>query len=106
MTTPASNPRQQRGLELARAKRLRFRRITEHTWLVPSATHARKTYVVTISRPSCTCPDFASGANCKHLWAVRYFENEITLIDGTHLTPPPITDADHTAATLGLGGAA
>lgn len=106
MTGSLFNLRSQRGLELARVKHQRFRRIAEHTWLVPSATHSKKTYVVTASRPSCTCPDFASSANCKHLWAVRYIQNEITLMDGTQLTPPPIMDTDHSLAALGLGGAA
>lgn len=105
MTNDASNPRLWRGVELARAKHQLFRRVAEDTWLVPSATYSNRTYVVTVSGPSCACPDFASGAYCKHLWAVHCIRNEITLLDGTRLTPPPITDTELSPTTLGIGSA-
>lgn len=94
MTTTRCSPRSQRGLDLARAKHKLFRRIDEVTWLVPSATKSASTYVVRMPRPSCTCPDFdASGTWCKHVVAVAYLCNQITMVDGTRFEPPPIVDA-------------
>ena len=106
MTTDALNARSQRGLALAKAKHQLFRRIDEDVWLVPSATCPHHAYVVDASRRTCTCPDFEeSGTACKHLWAVRYFNDEITLLDGTHLVPPPVTGDDEYLITLNGGGA-
>ena len=106
MTTNAANSRLQRGLELATAKHEVFRRIDEDIWLVPSATCSHHGYVVDASRLTCTCPDFEDGGTtCKHLCAVRYLNNEITLLDGTHLAPPPVTDGDEWLTTLDRGGA-
>ena len=106
MTNNASGPRSQRGFDLATAKHQLFRRIDEDVWLVPSATCSHHAYVVDASRMTCTCPDFEeSGTTCKHLWAVRYLDNEITLIDGTHLVAPPVTDDDECLITLNGGGA-
>ena len=94
-TSDALSRRQRRGLALATAKHQRFRRITEDTWLVPSATRASLAYVVDASRATCTCPDFVENVEmCKHLWAVAYVQNEITLIDGTQLAPPPVAIAN------------
>jgi hypothetical protein len=97
--------RQHRGLELARVKHQCFRRSDDDTWIVPSATRANSVYVVNVSRPTCTCPDFGeNGETCKHLWAVAYVQNKITLLDGTHLAPPPVT-RDEDLATINLQGA-
>jgi hypothetical protein len=82
-----------------------FRRIADDTWLVPSATRADSTYVVDVSQETCTCPDGGEdAARCKHLWAVAYVQNEITLLDGTHLAAPPVTvdeDAGRPISTRG-----
>src|SRR5947208_1808173 len=105
MTTNRCSPRSQRGLDLARAKHKLFRRIDDVTWLVPSATNSASTYVVRMPRPSCTCADFTeSGRTCKHVVAVAYLHNEITLIDGTRLEPPPVIDAT-TLTTVARKGA-
>ncbi|HTR51101.1 MAG TPA: SWIM zinc finger family protein [Kofleriaceae bacterium] len=85
--------RQARGLDLAKAKHQHFHRIDEDRWIVPSATCSQHAYLVDASRSTCTCPDSERGAKCKHLWAVAYVQNKITLIDGTQLKPPPVTDA-------------
>jgi len=96
MTTDAFNPRSQRGLDLARTKHQLFRRVDECTWIVPSATCSHHAYLVDALHLTCTCPDFdENGTTCKHLWAVRYLNNEITLLDGTQLALPPVTDDDN-----------
>lgn len=101
MTTDASWQRSKRGFDLATAKHRHFRRVEEDVWIVPSATCSHHCYVVDASRGTCTCPDFEeSNTACKHLWAVRYFENEISLLDGTHLAPPPVTGEDECTVTL------
>ena len=97
-------PRSQRGLDLAKSKHRLFLRVADDTWLVPSASNAHNTYVVRVPRPSCTCPAFDEVAGCKHVLAVAYLCNEITLIDGTRLEPPPVIDAA-TLTTLALKGA-
>jgi predicted nucleic acid-binding Zn finger protein len=75
-------------------------------WLVPSATRADRTYVVDDSRATCTCLDFVeNGEMCKHLWAVAYIQNEITLLDGTQLAPPPVAKDEDSGATVSVQGA-
>jgi hypothetical protein len=98
------SPRSQRGLELAKSKHQLFRRIAKDTWLVPSATNSDNTYVVSVPRPSCTCPGFDESGRCTHVLAVAYLSNEITLIDGTRLTPPPVIDAATLTALALKGG--
>lgn len=106
MTRNAPNQRPQRGLELARLKHVSFRRVADSVWLVPSATKTDSTYVVDVSRMTCTCPDFGeNGEKCKHIWAVTYVQNEITLLDGTHLAPPPITEDEDAVAAISAQGA-
>lgn len=103
-TNVAPTHRQRRGLALAAAKHPRFRRIADGTWLVPSATREGSRYVVDVCRATCTCPDFVENLErCKHLWAVAYVQNEITLLDGTQLSPPPVMD-DESAGTAGTAG--
>lgn len=106
MTTDGLNARSQRGLDLARAKHQLFQRIDEDRWIIPSATCSHHTYLVDASHSTCTCPDAESGIICKHLWAVAYLQNEITLIDGTRLVPPPVEDADRAMARFGVQGGA
>lgn len=106
MTTDSLNARSQRGLDLARAKHQLFQRIDEDKWIVPSATCSHHAYLVDTSRSTCTCPDSESGDKCKHLWAVAFVQNEITLIDGTQLTPPPVEDPSGEVTPFGVQGGA
>jgi hypothetical protein len=107
MTTDAFNPRSQRGLDLARSKHQLFRRLDKDTWIVPSATCSHHEYLVDTSCSTCSCPDAEEdGMICKHLWAVRYLVNEVTLIDGTQLAPPPAEDAEDAAMSIGAQGGA
>lgn len=107
MTNDALSARSQRGRALAKAKHQMFHRVDEDRWIVPSATCSQHAYLVDVSRSMCTCPDAESGAKCKHLWAVAYLQNEITLIDGTQLTPPPLEDAENeVTSSLGVQGGA
>jgi hypothetical protein len=80
--------RQQRGLALVQSgKRSRIKRLTGTTWLVPSATNASGGYVVDADKRTCSCPDHEDrNVRCKHLWAVAYFRQEITLPDGATVT--------------------
>ncbi len=106
MTANQLSPRSQRGLELAKAKHQLLLRINNDVWIVPSATCPLHAYVVNVARVSCTCSDFkASGSMCKHIWCVAYLQNEVTLLDGTRLAPPPIVDGDEWRVALELEGA-
>jgi transposase len=76
--------RQERGLALAKNKAPRFRHVAGDTYLVPSATSTGAAYVVDMAGSKCTCPDFEErGLPCKHLWAVRYFRQELAMPDGS-----------------------
>jgi len=79
------NPRQARGLALAKTKAKSFRQIAGDTYLVPSATTAGNSgYVVDLVAGKCTCPDHEkTGDTCKHQWALRYFRHELELPDGS-----------------------
>ncbi|MBV9453198.1 MAG: transposase [Rubrobacter sp.] len=77
------NPREQRGLELAKAAK-----ITQHgeAWQVPSQSGNKKRYRVRLDGefPRCTCPDFEfRGQRCKHIHAVEYTLKQETTADGT-----------------------
>jgi transposase len=81
MDATAGNPRQERGLVIAKDKRIK--RIAGPTWLVPSQSNAGG-YVVDVDAASCTCPDHETRAvKCKHLWAVEYVRHRVTAPDGT-----------------------
>lgn len=83
-TTATVDARQQRGLAIARAKSARIKHVAGSTWLVPSQTNPSGGYAVDVSRQTCSCPDHEDrGVRCKHLWAVAYFRQEVTLLDGT-----------------------
>ncbi|MBK7581130.1 MAG: transposase [Myxococcales bacterium] len=87
-TAPIDNPRQARGLALAKSKAKAFRPIAGNSYLVPSATTAGNSgYVVDLVAGTCTCPDFeTSGVACKHQWALRYLTQEQELPDGSVVT--------------------
>lgn len=77
--------RQQRGAALAKEKGRHIRHVAGAKYLVPSATGTAG-YVVDAEAGQCTCPDHEDrGVRCKHLWAVSYYRQEITLPDGSHV---------------------
>jgi transposase len=73
------NPREERGLELAKAANIRH---TDRAWYVPSANGKGHHYSVNLDgdSPRCTCPDHEiRGAKCKHIYAVEYtLEQEVS----------------------------
>ncbi|HEY3817056.1 MAG TPA: transposase [Polyangiaceae bacterium] len=84
MTKPAAiDPRQEKGLALAKGKRARIRHIAGAKYLVPSATENSGGYVVDVEAEECSCPDHGErGVRCKHIWALFYFRQEVTTPDG------------------------
>lgn len=85
-STTASDPRQARGLALAKTKGTRIRHIVAGKYLVPSAQDTKSAgYVVDLDNGgACTCPDHAERrAPCKHYWAVTYIRQEVTTPDGS-----------------------
>ena len=75
-----NEPRQQRGLEIAAAKKLRRK---GQLWIVPSQAR-NGAYVVDLSDQTCTCPDYeARSKKCKHIYAVEFTIRRETLPDGT-----------------------
>lgn len=81
MDTVSTDFRQARGLVLAKGKRIK--RLTDNTWLVPSATSSGG-YVVDTTARTCSCPDFELRmVRCKHQWAVSYARHEVTAPDGS-----------------------
>jgi transposase len=82
--TAITDPRQVRGLQIAKASRLK--RVTDHHWVVPSQTGAGK-YLVDAEKASCSCPDHElRGLPCKHVFAVEYARHRIAMPDGTTIT--------------------
>jgi transposase len=80
---PPVDARQVRGLALVQSKRAKIKHVSGSRWLVPSATNASGGYVVDADQNSCSCPDHEDrGVRCKHLFAVAYLRQEITLPDG------------------------
>jgi transposase len=77
--------RQQRALSIVRGdKARRIKHMSGSRWLVPSATNASGGYVVDTDAQTCSCPDHEErGAKCKHIWALAYLRQEVTLTDGT-----------------------
>ena len=75
------DPRQEKGMQIARTNRLRKK---GKVWIVPSQTHSGS-YVVEYSKsPTCTCPDFETrGCRCKHIYAVAFVKYSVTRPDGT-----------------------
>lgn len=82
METLFKDPRQQRGLVLSGASRLK--RIVDSTWLVPSQSHAGS-YLVDQAVGSCTCPDHelrGTEVVCKHRWAVEFVRSRVAAPEG------------------------
>jgi len=79
----AIDPRQQRGLLLAQAKRIK--KLTHGKWIVPSAT-SNGGYVVDTDESTCSCPDHETRAvKCKHIWAIEYVRKQVTTPDGSQV---------------------
>lgn len=75
--------REQRGLELSRAAKIRH---TDRAWYVPSQSGRGHHYSVNLNGDSsrCTCPDYeARRMKCKHIYAVEYTLKRETALDGT-----------------------
>jgi transposase len=80
MDTALLDPRQVRGLAIAKANRIKN---LSGLWIVPSQSHSG-TYVVDVSTNSCTCPDHETrGCRCKHMWAVDYVRHQVIQPDGS-----------------------
>ena len=76
------DPREQRGLELAKAANISR---NGKGWCVPSQTNGRR-YNVSLDgeSPRCTCPDYQyRGERCKHIHAVEYTLKQETSPNGT-----------------------
>lgn len=77
------DPRQQRGLVIARAKRIK--KLTDGKWIVPSQT-SNGGYVVDTEESTCSCPDHETRAvKCKHIWAIEYVRKQVTTPDGAEV---------------------
>lgn len=75
--------RQQRGLLIAKAKRVRS---NGSTFFVPSQTGSG-IYTVDLAAGTCTCLDHETrGVHCKHQWAVEYARGIIAMPDGGEVT--------------------
>ncbi len=77
-----SDPRQQRGLEIAATAKIERK---GGTWLVPSQSgHGRYTVCPDPQDPYCSCPDHETrGVKCKHIFAVEYAISRERNSDGT-----------------------
>jgi len=82
MDAPLTGTRRDRGLQIARDKRLKP--VVGDKWYVPSQTHATGGYVVDAREGSCTCPDHEeTRGKCKHQWAVEFVRTTtVTTVDG------------------------
>lgn len=81
--------RQERGLTIAKDKRIR--KITDAIWMVPSQSHTG-TYAVDLEANTCSCPDHETRAcKCKHIWAVEYVRQQVTNPDGTTTVSETLT---------------
>src|SRR5207302_3377038 len=69
-----SNPRQQRGLEIAN-KAEQIEQVNDKTYRVHSQGGVEWYLVVRLPNTSwkCTCPDFKHrSSKCKHIWAIEF----------------------------------
>jgi hypothetical protein len=70
-TPTASDAREERGRQLARAAQIRR---VGRRWAVPSQTRAAERYLVDVEGGACTCPDFEEHRKtCKHQHAVLFW---------------------------------
>jgi hypothetical protein len=83
-TTEPMDPRQMRGIAMAKWAKIQSRR--PGIYLVPSATDAKHHYTVIQDSEgeSCSCPDHElTQARCKHVWAVEYSRRSEQMPDGS-----------------------
>lgn len=74
--------RQERGLVLARDKRIK--RVQGAIWTVPAQSQKSGGYVVNALAATCSCPDHEERrVKCKHLWAVEVVQTVETAADGS-----------------------
>lgn len=82
------NPRAERGLALAQAKKDSIKLLVGAKYLVPSAASNGSSYVVDVKAERCSCLDWAERGSpdhphrCKHLWCLFYV---LKLADGSEL---------------------
>jgi hypothetical protein len=77
--------RQERGLMLAQAKRIK--QIVTGTFYVPSQ-NSNGGYVVDVEKGTCSCPDHELRGlvlKCKHRWAIEYVRHQVTTPDGSQV---------------------
>lgn len=83
-STGSIDPRQERGLTIAKTKAKAFKQISANLFAVPSQSVSGAVYVVNVTASTCTCPDFEDrGLPCKHQFAVKYHRREIAMPDGS-----------------------
>jgi hypothetical protein len=85
-----SDPRQQRGLEIAATANI----VREgETWSVPSQSgKGRYTVCSDSETPHCTCPDHETrGVKCKHIFAVEYAISRERNADGSTTVTETVT---------------
>lgn len=75
MNTDLINPRQIRGIDIA--KRYTIKQEND-LWFVPSSSGKSNRYKVDLAKQKCTCPDYEiRRQKCKHIFAAEYkFEQE------------------------------
>jgi transposase len=80
--SPISDPRQQRGLEIAATANIVRK---GGAWLVPSQSgKGRYTVCLDPSEPFCSCPDHEEGGfKCKHIFAAEYVVSRQRNQDGS-----------------------
>src|SRR5437667_2559468 len=85
------DPREQRGLVIAATQKLTNK---GKVWIVPSQTGNGGKYTVCPddATPFCSCPDHeATGAPCKHIFAVRFTIRRERQADGTIVETEEVT---------------
>lgn len=81
MDTASPDGRQQRGLAIAKASRIKH--VVGDKWLVPSASGSGQ-YLVDVREQSCSCLDYETRrSRCKHQWAIAYARHEVREADGS-----------------------
>jgi transposase len=85
-----TEPRQQRGLEIAATAHLTHK---GGVWLVPSQSgRGRYTVCPDEKAPHCTCPDHETrGVKCKHIFAVEYAISRERNADGSTTVTETVT---------------
>ena len=94
MNENLQNPRQIRGLEIAKHYTIKEE---NGLWFVPSASGKSQRYKVDLKKKKCTCPDYEiRRQKCKHIFAVEFsfeqnFLGELSREEITELAKPVTT---------------